>query len=117
MSRRVLIRLSRLSMMKIMSATPAPRWAVLLADMTIVAISCILTFTFNNYVSGDTLWYTFLVKTLIILATYLVFSLVLKSHQYIVRLSVIEDVYRIAILVIISSTILSVLAFSLEFII
>ena len=117
MSRRVLIRLSRLSMMKIMSATPAPRWAVLLVDMTIVAISCILTFTFNNYVSGDTLWYTFLVKTLIILATYLVFSLVLKSHQYIVRLSVIEDVYRISILVIISSTILSVLAFSLEFII
>ena len=74
MSRRILIRLSKLSIMKVLSATPAPRWAVLLADMAIVAISCILTFTFNSYVSGEGVWYTPVIKTIIILFAYLLFS-------------------------------------------
>ena len=116
MSRRILIRLSKLSLMKVLSATPAPRWAVLLADMAIVAISCILTFTFNSYVSGEGVWYTPVIKTIIILFAYLLFSILFKSYQYIVRLSVIEDVYRIAMLVFFASVILSFVAFSFEII-
>lgn len=116
MSRRILIRLSKLSLMKVLSATPAPRWAVLLADMAIVAISCILTFTFNSYVSGEDVWYTPIIKTIIILFAYLLFSILFKSYQYIVRLSVIEDVYRIAMLVFFASVILSFVAFSFEII-
>lgn len=116
MSRRILIRLSKLSLMKVLSATPAPRWAVLLADMAIVAISCILTFTFNSYVSGEDVWYTPVIKTIIILFAYLLFSILFKSYQYIVRLSVIEDVYRIAMLVFFASVILSFVAFSFEII-
>ena len=116
MSRRILIRLSKLSLMKVLSATPAPRWAVLLADMAIVAISCILTFTFNSYVSGEDVWYTPVIKTIIILFAYLLFSILFKSYQYIVRLSVIEDVYRIAMLVFFASVVLSFVAFSFEII-
>lgn len=116
MSRRILIRLSKLSLMKVLSATPAPRWAVLLADMAIVAISCILTFTFNSYVSGEGVWYTPVIKTIIILFAYLLFSILFKSYQYIVRLSVIEDVYRIAMLVFFASVVLSFVAFSFEII-
>lgn len=116
MSRRILIRLSKLSLMKVLSATPAPRWAVLLADMAIVAISCILTFTFNSYVSGEDVWYTPIIKTIIILFAYLLFSILFKSYQYIVRLSVIEDVYRIAMLVFFASVVLSFVAFSFEII-
>lgn len=116
MSRRIFIRLSKLSLMKVLSATPAPRWAVLLADMAIVAISCILTFTFNSYVSGEDVWYTPIIKTIIILFAYLLFSILFKSYQYIVRLSVIEDVYRIAMLVFFASVVLSFVAFSFEII-
>lgn len=116
MSRRILIRLSKLSLMKVLSATPAPRWAVLLADMAIVAISCILTFMFNSYVSGEGVWYTPVIKTIIILFAYLLFSILFKSYQYIVRLSVIEDVYRIAMLVFFASVVLSFVAFSFEII-
>lgn len=116
MSRRILIRLSKLSLMKVLSATPAPRWAVLLADMAIVAISCILTFTFNSFVSGEGVWYTPVIKTIIILFAYLLFSILFKSYQYIVRLSVIEDVYRIAMLVFFASVVLSFVAFSFEII-
>ncbi|MBR3831409.1 MAG: polysaccharide biosynthesis protein [Muribaculaceae bacterium] len=116
MSRRILIRLSKLSLMKVLSATPAPRWAVLLADMAIVAISCILTFTFNSYVSGEDVWYTPVIKTIIILFAYLLFSILFKSYQYIVRLSVIEDVYRIAMLVFFASVVLSFVAFLFEII-
>ena len=108
MRRNWLIKLSRLSFMKIMTATPAPRWAVLLADMVIVALSCILTFTFNPYVPGEGVMYTLFAKTAIIMLVYLIFSIILKSFQSIVRLSVIEDVYRIAMLVFISSIVLSI---------
>lgn len=114
MRRNWLIKLSRLSFMKIMTATPAPRWAVLLADMVIVALSCILTFTFNTYVPGDGVIYTLFAKTAIIMLVYLIFSIILKSFQSIVRLSVIEDVYRIAMLVFISSIVLSSVAFFIE---
>lgn len=116
MSRRILIKLSKLSLMKVLSATLAPRWAVLLADMAIVAISCILTFTFNNFAQGDGVWYTPVIKTIIILFAYLLFSILFKSYQYIVRLSVIEDVYRIAMLVFFTSVVLSFVAFSFEII-
>ena len=114
MRRNWLIKLSRLSFMKIMTATPAPRWAVLLADMVIVALSCILTFTFNTYVPGEGVMYTLFAKTAIIMLVYLIFSILLKSFQSIVRLSVIEDVYRIAMLVFISSIVLSSVAFLIE---
>ena len=112
-----LIKLSRLSFMKILAATPAPRWAVLLADMVIVALSCILTFNFNTYVPGDGIMYTLFAKTVIIMLIYLIFSIILKSFQSIVRLSVIEDVYRIALLVFISSIALSSIAFLIEIIV
>ena len=114
MQRNWLIKLSRLSFMKIMAATPAPRWTVLLADMVIVALSCILTFTFNPYVPGEGVMYTLFAKTAIIMLVYLIFSIILKSFQSIVRLSVIEDVYRIAMLVFISSIVLSSVAFLIE---
>ena len=112
-----LIKLSRLSFMKILAATPAPRWAVLLTDMVIVALSCILTFNFNTYVPGDGIMYTLFAKTVIIMLIYFIFSIILKSFQSIVRLSVIEDVYRIALLVFISSIALSSIAFLIEIIV
>lgn len=117
MSRRLLIRLSKMSFMKIMASTPAPRWMVLLADLAIVAISCILTFSFNSHVTGSGLMYSLMAKTMVIMATYLAFSISMKSFQYIIRLSVIEDVYRVVMLVVTASLFLSFIAFGLEFVV
>lgn len=117
MKRNLLVKLSQMPFMAIFASTPAPRWMVLLVDMLIVTISCILTFTFNVCLPGSGVFYTPLVKTLIIIFFYLLFSMQIKSFQYIVRLSVIEDVYRVAMLVISSSIFLVMFAFVIEIII
>lgn len=112
--RRFIIRLSKMSFVKIMAATPAPRWMVLLADLVIVALSCILTFTLNNHIQGDGPLYSLFFKSIIIVLVYLLFSVVFKSFQYIVRLSVIEDIYRIVLLVISSFIFLTIFALAFE---
>ena len=114
MSRRLLLRLSRLSFMRLLAATPAPRWMVLLADMIIVALSCVLIFTFNEAPKGNNILYAPIIKTAIVLGMYFIFSLKFKSFQYIVRLSVIEDIYRIALLVAMSSFTLVAMVFGTE---
>lgn len=117
MSRKLLIKLSRLPFMKILASTPAPRWMVLITDIMIVALGCILTFIFNGHTEGDGVLYTPIVKSSIILFVYLLYSIIYKSFQYIVRLSVIEDIYRIALLVFSSSVTLGFIAFFIEYII
>lgn len=114
MNRRLLLKLSRLSFMKILAATPAPRWAVLFVDLMIVALCCVLIFTFNSTPIGSSLLYNPLIKTAIVLGTYLIFSLKFKSFQYIIRLSVIEDVYRVAMLVTMASFTLVAAVFGAE---
>lgn len=117
MSRKLLLKLSRLSFIKVMAATPAPRWLVLIADLAIVVLSCVFVFLFNTTLSGEGIFYTPIAKTIIVFLSYLIFSLVYKSYQYIVRLSVMSDIYRIAILVVTSSFFLVLLILMLELII
>ena len=116
MFRKLLLKLSRLSLVKIMAATPAPRWLVLFADLAIVILSCIFVFIFNSTLSGNGVLYTPVAKLLIIVLSYLIFSLIYKSYHYIVRLSVMSDIYRIAILVATSSLFLVLLVLVLELI-
>ena len=116
MFRKLLLKLSRLSFVKVMAATPAPRWMVLLADLAIVLLSCIFVFIFNSTLDGEGVLYAPVAKLLIIALSYLIFSLIYKSYQYIVRLSVMSDIYRIAILVATSSSFLVLLIIALEII-
>lgn len=97
--------------MKALLAAPAPRWMVLLADTMIVALSCILTFTYNT---SDGLNYDALTKVFIIVVTYMLTGLVFKSHWYIIRLSVIEDMYRLALHVSVSSLLLVLISVAVE---
>lgn len=96
MGRNFLARLSRLKIIKIILATPAPRWMVLIADIIIVAICSLVTFLLNSH--HYSISYLFIL-TGIITVTYFILSLFLKSYQYIIRLSAIEDMYRLALLV------------------
>lgn len=111
MGRNFLTRLSRIGFMKALLAAPAPRWMVLLADTMIVALSCILTFTYNTSAGLN---YDALTKVFIIVVTYMLTGLVFKSHWYIIRLSVIEDMYRLALHVSVSSLLLVLISVAVE---
>ena len=75
MSRKLLLKLSRLSFIKVMAATPAPRWLVLIADLAIVVLSCVFVFLFNTTLSGEGIFYTPIAKTIIVFLLGKLFSL------------------------------------------
>ena len=85
----------------------SPHWLVLLADMAVVLFSygVVLFFTacVNNSGPGGL---NLLLHTVYIAATYLVVSFFVKSYTSVIRLSVIEDLYRLLIVVAISTLVL-----------
>ncbi len=89
---------------------PSPRWMVFMADVLVVLLSSIITFSFNSHPTGmESGWiYSASAKTLIVTAVYAILCVAFKTNQYIVRLSVIEDVYRIVMLIGSSSMLLIV---------
>ena len=98
MKKNLLTELSQSRIVKKLAATPSPRWLVLAVDMLIVLFSCVLTYYFNQDIEKNSFWYDSGVKIGIFIATYLLFSFVYRSFMYIVRLSVIGDMYRITML-------------------
>ena len=80
---------------------PSPRWMVFMADVLVVLLSSIISFSFNSHPTGmESGWiYSASAKTLIVTAVYAILCVAFKTNQYIVRLSVIEDVYRIVLLI------------------
>ncbi len=109
--RRQIHKLAKSNFMTWLAATPAPKWVVLAADMAIVLFSCFLTYSFNAEVSVTSLGSIWIVYS-IYLITYLFFSFIFKPFKYIVRLSVIEDVYRVALLCAASSVSLWIITLS-----
>lgn len=101
-------KLYRLPLVKMLYESPAPRWSVLLADTLIVAFSCLLTFTFSTGISGVGVMFSPAIKTMVVVAVYVATSMAIRSYQYIIRLSVLEDVYRLVSLVLSSSVLLAV---------
>ncbi len=114
MKDKLLNRLSRSPFVKMIQSTPTPRWMVLIADMTIVALCALLTFTFNGDVHGNGIMYAPVIKIACVVSIYLILDLILKAYQYIIRLSIIDDIYRLALLVLASSFITATLAIIVE---
>ncbi len=87
-----------------------PRWIILLLDMVIVLISYAATVIADTYslhiVTGPL---NVLFVAAIVIGVYFVVSYISKSYTCVIRLSVIEDLYRIFIAVIIASVILCVI--------
>ena len=110
MKRNLLVELSQSRFVKRLAATPSPRWLVLAVDMLIVFLSCLLTYNFNYDTFDNGFWTETEVKIGIILFTYLLFSFIFRSFKYIVRISVIGDIYRIAMLCGMSSILLWVVS-------
>lgn len=77
--------------------SPSPRWMVFAADLLMVLLSCVLTYAFNPNVTStfDGWLYTPTAKIALITVVYSAFGLFMGTYAYVIRLSVIEDVYRI----------------------
>lgn len=107
MKRKLLELLANSSPIQNFIAKPSPNWMVYVADLVLIALSCVCTFAFGAHnEAGTGFWAQPIARWLTIFLTYALLSLLLGTNRYIVRLSVIEDTYRLALLIIISSAIL-----------
>lgn len=99
-------------------ATPSPKWMVMVADLFLIAIACIVTYAF----SSNTVWddsYPMLsapARCLCSFMVYAVMSIILGTSRYIIRLSVIEDTYKLVLLTVVSSAFLALLSVAVYFV-
>ncbi len=84
-----------------------PRWIILLLDMLIVTVCYIATVVADMYsVHTFVTPITVFVNWLIFFLVYAVIAYVSKSYVYVIRLSVIEDLYRVFMSVMVATIIL-----------
>lgn len=89
---------------------PMPKWMVFVADLLLIAFSCFLVMgAGSNYLGGDP-WTVSLAKATTAFVIYGVLALILGTSRYIIRLSVIEDTYRLVLLAVTASLALGVLS-------
>lgn len=99
----ILFRLSEIGFYRKIQKTPTPGWVVLAADLFVVFISCCLLFTADAYRATSSNPESVAQRICLTLTIYLIFSLIIKSYKCVVRLSVIEDLYRAFLLVFLST--------------
>lgn len=111
MKKKILKYISEARLTHIFLDAPSPRWVVFAVDLLVVICACLITYRFNsNPTAGLDGWiFTQQAQIVIISVVYACLGLLLRTNQYIIRLSVIEDVYRI-VLLIVSSTLVLVTA-------
>ena len=84
-----------------------PRWIILLLDMLIVTVCYIATVVADMYsVHTFVTPITVFVNWLIFFSVYTVIAYISKSYVYVIRLSVIEDLYRVFMSVMVATIIL-----------
>lgn len=93
-------------------STPSPSWLVLGVDVLIVAVACLLTVLANPDKGTANLGWLSSVpcRVLVTLAVYTSIMFAVRSFSYIIRLSVVEDMYRIVAVVVVSSMVLTMIS-------
>ncbi len=111
-------RLLRSRLIRHLLDTPAPKWAIFIVDLAIVALSCALTFTFSQTSSPEIdhipAYYSPLFRGAVVLGIYALANLLMRSYKYILRLSVIVDMYRMTVTITLASLALVVISASIE---
>lgn len=103
----ILLKIYRNKFFKILRTTPTPRWVVLFIDMVLVATGFSLLAISDYFKTGSDMINELLpVKFILLILVYFLMSIIIKSYQCIIRLSVMEDLYRVFLLVLSSSGIL-----------
>lgn len=100
-------------LLKWLYENPAPRWIVLCADISVVIVFSFLTiFITSRYATAfPSPLYQTLVKVSVIIAAYFLSSMIVGSYKYVIRLSVVEDIYKLAMMVSLASATLIAIEF------
>ena len=104
---RIINKLLDLRLFRSFKVKTTPRWIILLLDMLIVMVSYVSTVVADIYSLHQVPTpMSILVNGFIILAVYFVISYISRSYTCVIRLSVIEDLYRIFMLIVFSTILL-----------
>ena len=96
-----------LKLVKTFKVNTTPRWVILLIDLLIVLVSYVMVMVADYYARGTVYAPLSLVTNgVIIVAAYFLVAFVSKSYTAVIRLSVIEDLYRVIQVVAVSTFIL-----------
>lgn len=107
MKKKLLKALANSSVVRAFVSKPSPRWTVLLVDLILIAFSCALTILFGNGSEVEIpIFDTPLARAAVAFIVYGALVLILGTSRYIIRLSVIEDTYRLVQLIICASLVL-----------
>ena len=106
----LLNKLMDLRILRSFKVKTTPRWIILLLDMLIVLTSYVATVIADMYsLHIVTTALNTLFVGAIVVGVYFIVSYISKSYTCVIRLSVIEDLYRIFMVVVISTIILSII--------
>ena len=95
---------------------PSPRWAVLLADLLLIAFSVALAMGLGRSNAGVPAWNAPVIQCIVAFVVYAIAVLSLGTSKYIIRLSVIEDTYRLVLMEIVAAAVLSLISLITGFI-
>ena len=112
MNRNFFQSLSNSSIIQAFIEKPSPKWMVFLADLIIFGLCCGLTFAFGlqNDANSYSEIHTAPVHATIAFIIYTLLALILGTSKYIIRLSVIEDTYRLVLLILSASFVMATLS-------
>ncbi len=107
---RLINKLFDLRLFRSFKVRTTPRWIILLLDMLIVLVSFVSTVVADIYsmhlvVAPSTI----LTNAAVVLAIYFLVTYISKSYTCVIRLSVIEDLYRIFMAIVVSTILLVIL--------
>ena len=104
---RIINKLLDLRLFRSFKVKTTPRWIILLLDMLIVLVSYVSTVVADIYSLHQVPTPTsILLNGFIILVVYFIISYLSRSYTCVIRLSVIEDLYRIFMLIVFSTIVL-----------
>ena len=107
---RLIDKILELRIFRAFKVKTTPRWIILLLDMLIVMTSYVATMVAGMYsMHTVTAPLSILYNGFIVFAVYFLVTYVSKSYTWVIRMSVIEDLYRIFMVIVVSTLLLVVL--------
>ena len=104
---RIIDNILNLRLFRTFKVKSTPRWIILMLDMLIVLACFVTTVVAGMYSTGAVTGRTdILINGALVLIVYFLVSYISKSYTCVIRLSVIEDLYRIFMVVAVSIAIL-----------
>ena len=107
MIERIIDKILDLKLFRLFKVRTTPRWIILMLDMLIVMVSYIATVVADMYsLHSLTSSSTILINGFIVFVVYFAVTYISKSYTCVIRLSVIEDLYRIFMAIVVSTILL-----------